>query len=133
MAIGEGEGVEHLTQATQLPEHNCKNCGACCGPVVATKAEIVAINQYVSRISRKEVQRLKRRRIGRSTCQFRDEDKQKCMIYPVRPEVCRLMGVVRGLVCFYGNSANLNGYRLLDMTKKRQMIQEIIPRRRVDE
>lgn len=84
METGKGEGVEHLAQQeTQLPEHNCKNCGACCGQVIATKAEIVAIKQYVLRINRKEVKRLKRQPIG--------------------------------------------------MTKERQMIQEIIPRRRVDE
>lgn len=121
-----------MQEALKIPSHNCQNCGACCGPIMATKAEIVAIKQYVSKLARKEVQRLNRQHIGEATCQFRDDENRKCVIYPVRPEVCRLMGVVRGLVCVHGNSENLNGHRLIDMDKERFALPEII-RRKVSE
>jgi hypothetical protein len=29
----------------EIPKHNCRNCGDCCGPIAATKKELTAPRQ----------------------------------------------------------------------------------------
>ena len=41
------------------------------------------------------------------TCKFRVDG--KCSIYPVRPMLCRLIGVTKGMKCKYGNTAEIDG------------------------
>ena len=38
---------------------------------------------------------------------------KKCLIYPVRPTVCRLMGVAKGMDCPNGNTCEIDGYKFL--------------------
>lgn len=93
-----------------IPNHKCKNCGGCCGPVPASEKEIVNIKKHL-----KDNSELKNN-LGKSkslTCIFRDTKEKKCLIYPVRPLICRLMGVAEGLVCEHGNSANIDGVKLM--------------------
>jgi hypothetical protein len=92
----------------EIPKHNCRNCGDCCGPLMITKKELSEIKKYIDKnISKKEKNRLKKQKRDPLTCQFRDEKNRNCAIYPVRPEVCRLFGVYDRLPCPYGNSTNL--------------------------
>lgn len=68
---------------------SCSNCGSCCtGILPLTQGEIKRIKRYVS------VKKIKEQRhnalIGYdATCPFRDEEKRECLIYEVRPEICR--------------------------------------------
>lgn len=97
-----------------IPEHkNCQNCGGCCGPVPASKKEIENINKYL-KDNPKILKQLKEPKV--LTCIFRNEEHKKCLIYPVRPLVCRLMGVAKGLVCENGNSANIDGVKFMNET-----------------
>lgn len=100
-----------MYELLNIPEHKtCQNCGECCGVVPASKKEIENIKQYLN--DNPEILK----DIGPSkklTCPFRSEEKKKCLIYPVRPMVCRLMGVAKGMVCKYGNSANIDGYKFM--------------------
>lgn len=92
-----------------IPEHkNCTNCGACCGIVPATIPEINAIRDY---IAVNGIQPIKHKEFG--ICPFRDDDAKKCLIYPVRPTVCRLMGVTSGMRCPNGNTAEIDGKKFL--------------------
>ncbi|NLT15400.1 MAG: YkgJ family cysteine cluster protein [Clostridiales bacterium] len=91
------------------PTHtNCQNCGACCGVILCSKAELREIRKYV-----KATPGLAK--IANShnknplTCQFRDNDDKKCLIYPVRPLICRLFGVTRGMTCAHGNTMEIDG------------------------
>lgn len=97
-----------------IPNHkSCQNCGSCCGPVPASEKEIDNIKKYIA--DNPEILS----QLGKSkslTCIFRDKRQKKCLIYPVRPLVCRLMGVAEGLVCEYGNSANVDGIKLMNET-----------------
>lgn len=96
-----------------IPDHNCQNCGECCGPVPASKKEIEHIRQYL----KENPHALSKMGKGENlTCVFRNEEEKKCLIYPVRPLVCRLMGVAKGLICTHGNSANIDGRKFLDET-----------------
>lgn len=88
-----------------IPEHTgCRNCGDCCTLVPATPAEIDEIRRY---ISEKGITPLRKR--GSMACPFHDDGQKRCVIYPVRPLICRLMGVAKGLNCRCGNSANIDG------------------------
>lgn len=97
-----------------IPKHkSCQNCGGCCGPVPASKKEIANIMNYL--IENPEI----KNQLGEPkslTCIFRSEKHKKCLIYPARPLVCRLMGVAEGLVCEHGNSANINGIKFMNET-----------------
>lgn len=105
-----------------IPEHkNCTNCGRCCGLIPATPDEIKEIRAYVSKHKIKAVN------IRKMTCPFRDDKKKICLIYPVRPMICRLMGVVKGMECPNGNTCELDGRKFLpkptpDLIKKKRIL-----------
>lgn len=94
-----------------IPNHkNCNNCGGCCGPVPASKKELENIKDYISKNPETLNKLTKNKAL---TCIFRSELEKKCLIYPVRPIVCRLMGVAKGLNCDNGNSHNINGHKFI--------------------
>ena len=89
-----------------IPEHkNCTNCGKCCGIIPATNKEVETIRKYIAENDIKPIKG------DMATCPFRDEVKKKCLIYPVRPLICRLFGVTNEGVmrCPNGNSAEIDG------------------------
>lgn len=96
-----------------IPEHtNCQNCGECCGPLPLDDKELSAIADYVSQ--HKDAQAVAaQRKNDPLTCIYRDEQKHRCAVYPVRPLICRLMGVSKGMQCPHGNSAAINGQAYL--------------------
>jgi Fe-S-cluster containining protein len=81
-----------------IPDFDCKNCHKCCGPIVWFKPEEILIREYMLKNNIKYV--------VWSTEEFKKSDMRcpyikndKCVIYPVRPIVCRLQGVVSDLPC----------------------------------
>lgn len=98
----------------KLPEHTrCKNCGECCGLIPASKSEIQEIRRYLKNHSE-----IRPRNQG-IICPFRNNGLMKCDIYPVRPIICRLMGVTKGMTCKYGNSAEIDGHPFLPPNTER--------------
>lgn len=93
-----------------IPKHTrCQNCGDCCGAILVSEREVKAIQEYLKRNPKIRAQR------GPGlTCPFRDEENRRCVIYPVRPTICRLMGVCDGLECPEGNSAHIDGLKFFD-------------------
>ena len=105
-----------MNSLLNIPPHTrCRNCGECCGPVPATPEEIKAIRDYLKEFP--EIARLVTQNTSRINCPFHDSNKKRCMIYPVRPLLCRLMGVVKGMKCTHGNSGELDGRTFLDFIK----------------
>ena len=104
-----------------IPEHkNCVNCGMCCGPTMATKAEIAKIKAFVKHnLSKQEKNNLRRQYRDKLTCPYRDNENKKCSIYKVRPEVCRLFGIAKGMNCPEGNTFDLDGGDFVDFDRKR--------------
>jgi len=94
-----------------IPKHeNCVNCGKCCGLIPATKEEIKEIQKYIG------VHHITPNKVNSIDCPFRNEKEKRCDIYPVRPLVCRLFGVIkmgRFSGCPQGNSAQIDGYKFL--------------------
>lgn len=104
-----------------IPKHDkCINCGYCCGVIPVNRQELETIQNYIAK--HPEVLEVARREKANDlTCPFRDDRKKQCAIYPVRPVICRLFGVVEGMNCPQGNSHNLNGFTFID-DKYKQII-----------
>lgn len=78
---------------------NCTNCGECCGPIAVNKWELKRIKNAIKRMPQKEVKRLKNQIRNPLTCMFRDIENNCCAIYQHRPEICKMFGHYKGLVC----------------------------------
>ena len=67
----------------------CSNCGQCCSNCLPlSEAEIKKIKAYVKQHKIKE----QRHNVAVGvdmTCPFRDEANRKCLIYEIRPAICR--------------------------------------------
>ena len=92
-----------------IPAHkNCINCGECCGIIPASITEVNTIRNYIQLNGIKPIKQK-----NKSICPFRDNKAKKCLIYPVRPTICRLMGVTKGMHCPNGNTCEIEGERFL--------------------
>jgi Fe-S-cluster containining protein len=112
-----------------IPEHPCRNCGSCCGPVPVTATEEAVIRDYVKTLDERTILVLKAGRYD-IKCQFRDEEKKRCAIYPVRPLICRIFGLTAGAVgqqkCNFGNSADIPFHNYIDLAEPRRIMPDII-------
>lgn len=91
-----------------IPRHTrCINCGECCGPVPINESEYRCIKNYVDQ--HPEVRDVVNAEHQQMECVFRDNSNKRCAIYPVRPMVCRLFGVIDEMKCPNGNSASVKG------------------------
>lgn len=67
----------------------CSNCGKCCSCLLPlSQSEITRIKEYIKKNNIKE----QRHNVASGvdlTCPFRDEANKKCLIYPIRPQICR--------------------------------------------
>lgn len=70
----------------------CHACGECCGPVACTRAEWEAIAAYIRANGVLPVAR------DGLACMLQGGDKF-CMVYPVRPTLCRMHGHVAKMPC----------------------------------
>lgn len=70
----------------------CSNCGSCCGNILpVSKNEIKKIRKYISKhnITEQVHTMPPAVQLYDLVCPFRNEAERKCMIYPVRPSICR--------------------------------------------
>lgn len=107
-----------------IPEHkNCKNCGECCGPVPISWKEEKNIEKYLRR-NPNIILKLKKQFRLPLDCQFRDTEAKNCAIYQVRPLICKLFGVVKGMECKYGNSDCIDGFKYVDIKEPRKVMKK---------
>ena len=96
------EYTEQLNEIyAKVPEAVCARCGNCCGPIGFTVLEEKNIEKYLEDegidVCTCVVGRTKDQVFAFTTdlkCPFLKDN--ECIIYPVRPIVCRLFGVIRG-------------------------------------
>jgi Fe-S-cluster containining protein len=73
----------------------CSNCGNCCNDMIPlTKGDIHRIKIYIEKNNIKPIwhgQRFMATATLDAMCPFRDDDNKKCIIYSVRPAVCKAM------------------------------------------
>lgn len=81
-----------------LPCEDCK--GLCCGPVPVTDKELKKIKKRLKAMPTKVRSELENQTRFYGTCIFYDQNKDKCGIHSVRPEICRMFGYYKELVCF---------------------------------
>lgn len=68
----------------------CSQCGQCCSNLLPlSDKEIARIKAYIKKHGIKE-QRHNALMVVDMTCPFRDERNKKCLIYDIRPEICRV-------------------------------------------
>lgn len=67
----------------------CSNCGSCCSTMLPlSNEEVKRIKSYIKQHKIKEQRHNVMVGVD-MTCPFRDERNRKCLIYPVRPAICR--------------------------------------------
>ena len=69
----------------------CSNCGSCCSNLLPMSAkEVKTIKRYIKKKGIREQKRLYLRSVVLDmTCPFRSDGEKKCLIYEVRPAICR--------------------------------------------
>ena len=71
----------------------CSNCGNCCSNILPmSNKEAKSIYHYVKKHHIKPVMHgalAHADEVYDGTCPFRDDGQEKCLIYPVRPFICR--------------------------------------------
>lgn len=105
--------------------HVCPNggCGDCCkyhcGQLEMLREEYLAIKKKLSRMSRSEL--LKRRSdldcLPEGSCPLVDRE-GKCLVYEVRPLICRMFGNHQRMRCPHGENLQLVEYRHLTVVKE---------------
>ena len=80
-----------ITEVTDFTINGkCSQCGQCCSNLLPlSDKEIARIKAYVKKHGIKE-QRHNALMAVDMTCPFRDERNKKCLIYEIRPEICRV-------------------------------------------
>lgn len=90
-----------------IPDFNCKHCHKCCGPIIWFKPEEMLIRGYMVKNNIEYIvwstEEFKKNNMR---CPYLKND--KCVIYLVRPIVCRLQGVISELPCFSSNTKYLS-------------------------
>ncbi|RHJ61151.1 YkgJ family cysteine cluster protein [[Ruminococcus] lactaris] len=87
------EGMKNGTYDMTV-DGKCSQCGACCSRCLPLSSkEIITIKQYIKAHDIKPYRHLfpVAKEVYDLACPFMDDSKlkEKCRIYPVRPEICR--------------------------------------------
>jgi Fe-S-cluster containining protein len=81
----------------QIPKSSCPpGCGCCCGILFPSLTEISNIKEWLKDHGRDYIDF--NMLIG-SSCPYLNPDDKQCTIYPVRPFLCRILGVSVDLPC----------------------------------
>lgn len=83
---------------SQIQNFKCQQCHQCCGPIIWFKPEEILIKEYMNDHNLTPIvwttEEFKRHQMK---CPYLEQ--HTCLIYPVRPIVCRLQGVISDLPC----------------------------------
>ena len=91
--------IERLEKIYSLiPDFECQHCHRCCGPIVWFEPEEILIRDYLHKHKIKRILwTMEEFERNKMRCPYlRDNG---CVIYPVRPIVCRLQGNISELKC----------------------------------
>lgn len=81
--------LEDITITNFTVDGKCANCGACCSNCLPlSEKEIMRIHSYIKKHNIKEQRHNFMNGID-MTCPFRDNINRKCLIYEIRPAICR--------------------------------------------
>ena len=83
------DNYEHITDLTS--DGQCSNCGGCCSNYLpVSESDLKKIRKYIKKYNIHDMREdLPAQVTIDMRCPFRDEKNLKCVIYPVRPQICR--------------------------------------------
>lgn len=107
------EVYAYAERIDQSPCNGCDECGArCVAGVPIQEAEFLALRAFVTGPEGADARRVEQQHkelpypgteesdgVFYTACRFRDVERGRCSVYPVRPLVCRLFGHVEWLPC----------------------------------
>jgi Fe-S-cluster containining protein len=89
----------------RISNFECENCQECCGPINWSLAEDIVIREYMERYGIEYVRWSVKDYIKNNfKCPYAKNG--VCVIYPVRPLVCRLFGHTEKLKCAQSRNKN---------------------------
>lgn len=71
---------------------NCAGCIACCGVIPVSEPDLRKIKARLKKMSRKEIDRLRKQKRHPLACPLVDVEKKRCSVYQDRPLICRMFG-----------------------------------------
>ena len=87
----------------------CSQCGQCCSNLLPlSDKEIARIKAYIKKHGIKE-QRHNALMTVDMTCPFRDERNKKCLIYDIRPKICRVFQCNQERYVIVANKMRMHG------------------------
>ena len=100
----------------------CSCCGACCSNLLPmSEKEVKNIKRYVNKKHIKEQKHLLPSSAPTldMTCPFRNEEERKCLIYNIRPAICRDFQCDKPQKKIQANKAMYHGrYRVVDLREE---------------
>ena len=100
-----------------IQNFECRHCHKCCGPIIWFEPEEILIRDYLLRNKIRRILWTKKDfEKNQMRCPYLIAD--RCIIYPVRPIVCRLQGNISELKCKSSNNVNLISEKELNTIKK---------------
>ncbi|MGF3554848.1 MAG: YkgJ family cysteine cluster protein [Thermoplasmatota archaeon] len=91
----------------KIPNFECKHCHKCCGPIIWFKVEELLIKDYMKKNKIEDVKwTADDFKKNDMKCPFLKND--RCIIYEVRPIVCRLQGNIPELQCRFNKNAYMS-------------------------
>jgi hypothetical protein len=88
-----------------LPNEDCDGCDGCgtkcAGEIPMTRWEFAEVRAYLAAhpLAQEATESPGTACVFDPPCRFRDDARGRCRIYPVRPLICRLFGLVEWLPC----------------------------------
>ena len=83
---------------SQIQNFKCQQCHQCCGPIIWFEPEELLIKDYLEKHKIKRILWTKEEfELNNMRCPYLRNG--SCIIYPVRPIVCRLQGNISELKC----------------------------------
>ena len=99
-----------------IKDFSCNHCHKCCGPIIWFEPEEIMIRDYMEKNKIKRVLWTKEEfKQNQMRCPYLIDD--RCIIYPVRPIVCRLQGNIPDLKCNFSNNADFMSEKELNDIK----------------
>ena len=97
---------------------NWRHCHECCGPIIWSEPEEILIRKYMFQHKIKYIHWTKEDFLkNNNKCPYLQND--RCIIYPVRPIVCRLQGNISGLKCKFSSSDKLISEQQIESIRKK--------------
>jgi Fe-S-cluster containining protein len=100
----------------RIPDFKCNHCHKCCGPIIWFKIEEILIKDYIERDGIENVKwTAEEFNKNNMKCPFLKNE--RCIIYSVRPIVCRLQGNIPQLPCRFNKNSFMSEESLKKIKK----------------